>query len=245
MEGLRWWWGGFPTRFFWLLWLLPHKQACGGGVGRWECSGGRCQVGGCGERRVCMPEEQQGRCRCMRQKGGWGAFGEEPWKQGAGACDAWAGREFLEEAIAMYALPSYRGVPEHARSPCPSNSTGQELVGLLPFFLTSLGVRDNLLAQEFSREGLGRPVSPAGARPDCNPCLACVQATPMPAPSCVWALHLVPVPTGPVIPVQPRTPRTTCLQLHPHSAAFPPRQTPMLSHTSAISREHTGTCARP
>lgn len=36
--------------------MLPHKHACGVCVGRWECSGGRCEVGGFGEQRVCMPE---------------------------------------------------------------------------------------------------------------------------------------------------------------------------------------------
>lgn len=36
--------------------MLPHEHACGAGVGRWERSGGRCEVVGFGERRVCMSE---------------------------------------------------------------------------------------------------------------------------------------------------------------------------------------------
>lgn len=46
----------------------------------------------------------------MRWEGGWGVFGEESWKQGAGARDVWEGREFLEEVIAMYALVTYTEV---------------------------------------------------------------------------------------------------------------------------------------
>lgn len=78
------------------------------------------------------------------------------------------------------------------------------------------------------------------AGPDCNPYIAHVQATPTPAPLCLWALSFVPVPvpTAPVIPAHPQTPAPhacscTCTQM------LSPSQTPMLSHTSCISRGPT------
>lgn len=88
--------GGFPTCFFWLL----HEHICGVCVGRWEHSGGRCEVGGFGEQGVCTPEKWWVRCICMCWEGGWTVFG--------------AGRAgSLEEAIGMYASLTYTQVCLH------------------------------------------------------------------------------------------------------------------------------------
>lgn len=64
-----------------------------------------------------------------------------------------------------------------------------------------------------------------GARPDC---VACGQATPMPAPSCPRALPFVPVPVpaAPAIPVQPRTPAQHARSCAHTQLLFPPLETP-------------------
>lgn len=218
--------GGFPTCFF----LLPHEHVCGMFMGRWEHSGRRCEVGGFGEQGVCMPEKWWVRCICMCWEGGWGVFG--------------AGRPgSLQEAIAMYTSLTYTQVCLYMlrAHTCPraQHESLQEL--RFPGGNSPVGVRDNPLARELSREGLGSPVSIARAGPDCNPCIAHVQATPTPAPLCLWALPFVslPVPTAPVIPVHPGTPAPhacscTCTQM----LSLSPN--PTFSHTSPIPQGPTG-----
>lgn len=86
----------------------------------------------------------------------------------AGACNLWEGREFLKEATAMYASMTYTEL---------------------------LGARGCPTAQHNS---LQDTCHVAGVKPDCNPCVACIQAVPMPSPSCLWALPFVPVPVYPL-----------------------------------------------
>lgn len=55
---------------------------------------------------ACLRNGGEGVLACAGNGAG-GVFGDELWKQGAGAHDVWEGREFLEKAITMCASLPY------------------------------------------------------------------------------------------------------------------------------------------